>query len=354
MVDFWPVLFDVGTLLGVAFILGSLCERFRQSALLGYLLAGMLLGPNALDVVSTSTEVEGLAEVGVCLLLYSLGLEFSWRRLRALGWTALGGGILQVTLTLAAIALIGGWAGLSAPTAVVVGAAFALSSTAGVLRVLMMRSEIDSVHGRHALGILLFQDLAVIPLVLVTGFLGAPASESSASPWMLGRTVLMLALMVAGVLRGLQSRRSARPLGDLFAQESRAARSLRGGRGSRSDLRGPRAGSVSCRGRVHRGHAARRISVCDTGSFRPFRAPNAARDRVFQFDRNARESGVDRRERWPHVRGNDRSSPSQGVPLCARASNHAPDRAVVDRHGAVPVPGRGVRVRHRGDVPVAP
>ena len=198
MVDFWPVLFDVGTLLGVAFVLGSLCERFRQSALLGYLLAGMLLGPNALNVVSTSTEVEGLAEVGVCLLLFSLGLEFSLRRLRALGWTALGGGVLQVTLTLAAVALIGGWAGLSAPTAVVVGAAFALSSTAGVLRVLMVRSEIDSVHGRHALGVLLFQDLAVIPLVVVTAFLGAPTSESSASLWILGRTVLMLALMVAG------------------------------------------------------------------------------------------------------------------------------------------------------------
>ena len=86
--DFWQILFDIGVLLGVAFVLGALCERLRQSALLGYLLAGMLLGPNALDVVSTSEEVEGLAEVGVCLLLFSLGLEFSWRRLRALGLSA--------------------------------------------------------------------------------------------------------------------------------------------------------------------------------------------------------------------------------------------------------------------------
>ncbi len=194
--DFWAILFDVGTLLGVAFVLGALCERLRQSSLLGYLLAGMLLGPNALDVVSTGNEVDGLAEVGVCLLLFSLGLEFSWRRLRSLGWTALGGGALQVGLTLAAVAAIGFFVGLSWRTAIVLGSAFALSSTAGVLRVLMARSEIDSVHGRFALGILLFQDLAVIPLVLLTGFLGTPSSEDASSLASLGRTGLMLVVLV--------------------------------------------------------------------------------------------------------------------------------------------------------------
>ncbi len=194
--DLWPILFDVGVLLGVAFVFGALCERLRQSALLGYLLAGMLLGPNALDVISSSKEVDGLAEVGVCLLLFSLGLEFSWRRLRALGSTALGGGALQVGLTLGAIGLVAASVGVPGPTAVVIGSAFALSSTAGVLRVLMARSELDSVHGRHALGILLFQDLAVIPLVLLTSFLGAPSSDLSAF-WGLGRTAVMLLLMVA-------------------------------------------------------------------------------------------------------------------------------------------------------------
>ena len=104
--ELWPTLFDVCALLGLAFALGALCERLRQSALLGYLLAGMLLGPNALDVISSSKEVDGLAEVGVCLLLFSLGLEFSWRRLRGLGPTALGGGALQVGLTLAVVAAV--------------------------------------------------------------------------------------------------------------------------------------------------------------------------------------------------------------------------------------------------------
>jgi len=194
--DFWPILFDVGALLGVAFVLGAFCERLKQSALLGYLLAGMLLGPNAFDVVSGGAEVDGLAEVGVCLLLFSLGLEFSWRRLRALGGAALAGGAIQVSATLCVIAVIAYLAGLSLSTAIVIGAAFALSSTAGVLRVLMARSEVDSVHGRHALGILLFQDLAVIPLVLLTGFLGASGEDSSGALESLGRTGLLLFVMI--------------------------------------------------------------------------------------------------------------------------------------------------------------
>ncbi|MEM7260544.1 MAG: cation:proton antiporter, partial [Planctomycetota bacterium] len=169
--EFWPAFLGVITLLAVAFALGALCERLRQSALLGYLLAGMLLGPNALDVVSTSEEVHGLAEVGVSLLLFSLGLEFSWRRLRSLGARALGGGVLQVSLTLLAVA--GGALLLdqSWRTAIIIGAAFTLSSTAGVLRVLMSRTEMDSTHGRLSLGVLLFQDLAVVPLVLLAGVL---------------------------------------------------------------------------------------------------------------------------------------------------------------------------------------
>jgi len=194
--DFWSVLFDVGVLLAVAFVLGALCERLRQSALLGYLLAGMLLGPNTLNVVESSRAVEGLAEVGVSLLLFSLGLEFSWNRLASLGWRAVGSGALQVGLTMGAIAGLAWALGLNPRTALVLGAALALSSTAVVLRVLMGRGEADSLHGRHALGILLFQDLAVVPLVLVVGFLTTPELGSTALVE-LGRTGISLFLMAA-------------------------------------------------------------------------------------------------------------------------------------------------------------
>ena len=83
--DLWSSLLDVIILLLTALVLGAICERFRQSAILGYLLAGTLLGPHALDWISNEKEVEALAGLGVTLLLFTIGLEFSWGRLRRLG-----------------------------------------------------------------------------------------------------------------------------------------------------------------------------------------------------------------------------------------------------------------------------
>ncbi len=170
--DLWSALFDVLVLLFAAFVLGAVCERFRQSAILGYLLAGTLLGPNTLNFISNEEEVKAVAELGVALLLFTIGLEFSWHRLRQMGAVAFGGGTLQVLVTMA---LAGGTAfllGLGVSEAIVVGAVLALSSTATVLRILMVRAEFESIHGRQALGILLLQDIAVVPLVLLVSVLG--------------------------------------------------------------------------------------------------------------------------------------------------------------------------------------
>ena len=89
--DLWTGLLDVLVLLGAAMTLGALCARLRQSAILGYLLAGALLGPNALDWMPSHKAVAVLAELGVVLLLFTIGLEFSWGRLRRLGAIAYGG-----------------------------------------------------------------------------------------------------------------------------------------------------------------------------------------------------------------------------------------------------------------------
>ncbi|MFH1682022.1 MAG: cation:proton antiporter [Candidatus Eisenbacteria bacterium] len=193
--DFWALLFDVGAILAAALALGALCERLHQSALLGYLLAGVLLGPNALNIVSTREEIDGLAEVGVALLLFTIGLEFSWKRFRGIGATALGGGTLQVVATGVIAAAATSALGASPRAAVVLGGALALSSTAGVLRVLMARSELDSVHGRHALGILLLQDLAVIPLVLLSGVLSDSAPGVGAVSAFVRPVLMLLAAM---------------------------------------------------------------------------------------------------------------------------------------------------------------
>ena len=165
--DIWAVLLDVVFLLGAAALLGGLFERMGQNAIIGYLLAGALLGPNVSSLVESGDEVLAVSELGVALLLFTIGLEFSWTHLRGMGRLALGSGTLQVLVTIVLGALIASAAGLEVAGAIAVGAMCALSSTAGVLRLLTARAELESMHGGRALGVLLVQDLAVVPLVLI-------------------------------------------------------------------------------------------------------------------------------------------------------------------------------------------
>mgnify|MGYP003662972218 CR=1 FL=1 len=174
--DLWSVLFDILTLLLTAIILGGICERLKQNAILGYLAAGTLLGPNAFRLIDSSDQVSALAELGVSLLLFTIGLEFAWPKLKKLGFAALGGGGAQVIVTLllgAGGALI---VGQEIRPALAIGAIITLSSTAFVLRLLIARTEIESSHGRYALGILLMQDIAVVPLVLLVTVLSGDGS----------------------------------------------------------------------------------------------------------------------------------------------------------------------------------
>ena len=178
-VDIWQVLIDVVILLGAGVLLGALFERVRQSATIGYLIAGVIVGPNALHVIGSSEEVLAVSELGVALLLFVIGLEFSWRRLRAMGRTAFFSGALQVIGTTAFGAAVGAAAGLEASAAFTVGAVLALSSTACVLRVFAARGETESIHSDRALGILLVQDIAVVPFALIVSVLavGGTAQE---------------------------------------------------------------------------------------------------------------------------------------------------------------------------------
>lgn len=164
--DFWFLIMEILLLLAVALIFGFFAQWLKQSAIIGYLVAGALVGP----IMFSRPAVASVAELGVSLLLFSIGLEFSFGRLKKLGAVALGGGTLQVFLTLTIFAVI---FSMSSPahTAVALGAMVALSSTAVVLRILVDRTEIDSVRGRNALGILLFQDIAVVPLFLLVAVL---------------------------------------------------------------------------------------------------------------------------------------------------------------------------------------
>lgn len=224
--DLWQVLIQVLTVLGTALALGMVFERLGQSAILGYLAAGVLLGPGALNLVTSGPALAALSELGVALLLFSIGLEFSWSRLRRFGAVAFGGGALQVALTIAiaagALVLIG----LSGSVALAVGAMVALSSTATVLRLLTDRAELDAVHGRNAIGILLLQDIALVPLVLLVTILGG-GGTSAAALLATGRSIavgggfVLLAYLVLNVIlpRLLHSAAAARSreLGILLA-----------------------------------------------------------------------------------------------------------------------------------------
>lgn len=193
----WPLLLDVVVLLGGAVILGIACERIGQNPIVGYLLAGMLFGPDALDLIASKDALGNLAEIGVTLLLFTIGLEFSWGELRLLGRKRIQAGWLQVVATMLVVALLARGFGSPMSGAIAVGAIIALSSTACVLAVLEARAEVDSIHGRQVLACLLIQDLAVVPLVVLVHALGSGGSAGSVVQALLLSLALTLGLVLA-------------------------------------------------------------------------------------------------------------------------------------------------------------
>ncbi len=196
--DIWTALLDILILLLAAMALGGIFDRLKQSPLLGYLLAGTLLGPNALNLLPSHEAVASIAELGVALLLFTIGLEFSWRKLRSVGPIALGGGTLQVVLTGAITTVLCITLGLNASASLAIGAAVALSSTAAVIRLLSGRAELDSMHGRDALGILLLQDIAVVPIMLMVAILSGGSGPSQVG-WAIGRAIGLGILLVVAL-----------------------------------------------------------------------------------------------------------------------------------------------------------
>jgi CPA2 family monovalent cation:H+ antiporter-2 len=156
---------DLGVAVALALLGGMLAVRLRQPPIVGYLLAGVVIGPFTPGFVGDGAHINELAEIGVVLLLFALGVEFSLRELSPVRRVALPGAILQVFVTAVAGALVGIPLGLSATGAVVVGAAVAISSTVVVLKVLQERGELDSLHGRTAIGWMVVQDLVTILLI---------------------------------------------------------------------------------------------------------------------------------------------------------------------------------------------
>ncbi|MBC9890661.1 MAG: hypothetical protein F7B06_12660, partial [Opitutae bacterium] len=169
---------DLVIVLGAAVIVVTLLQRAGIPSIAGFILTGAIVGPNALGLVSETSKVEVLAEVGIVLLLFGVGLELSLSRLRQLWKAILLGGGLQVGLTIVSTAALAAWFGLSTGPAIFLGCIVAVSSTAVVLRGLSARGELEAPHGRLALGILVFQDLCVIPMMLAVPYLAGEGGSA--------------------------------------------------------------------------------------------------------------------------------------------------------------------------------
>ena len=173
-------------------------HQFRLPSIAGFLVAGALIGPYGLNLISDIETVRALAEIGIVLLLFTIGIEFSlghlvsMRRLMFLAAPIQVGGVLCIAWLGAMLA------GLSWQQGVFWGFLFSLSSTAIVLKTLAERGDSDSIHGRATIGILVFQDLAVVPMMLLTPILGGQSDGSALAILLtLGKSVLVVALVIA-------------------------------------------------------------------------------------------------------------------------------------------------------------
>jgi CPA2 family monovalent cation:H+ antiporter-2 len=182
---------DALVVLGTAGVVVPLVRRFGLSPVLGYLGAGAILGPLGLGTfkdqvpflywvtVVDARHVSGFAELGVVFLLFLIGLELSYQRLLTMRRLVFGVGFLQVTLCALVIAGVVGWAGGTGPSAVIIGACLALSSTAIVIEVLSNQRRLSTTAGRTSFAILLAQDIAVVPILLLVSILDKGASGST-------------------------------------------------------------------------------------------------------------------------------------------------------------------------------
>jgi len=166
-----PILQDIVIILGLSIVIILVFQRLKLPAILGFLLAGIIAGPHAFNLISSRHEVELLSEIGIIFLLFVIGIELSLKGLASIKKIIFVGGSLQVGGTILITAGISYFIGLPLNTSIFLGFLFSLSSTAIVLKLLQEKGEMTTPHGRIGLGILIFQDIIVVPMMLFTPLL---------------------------------------------------------------------------------------------------------------------------------------------------------------------------------------
>lgn len=164
----FPLFQDILILLVSSVVVVLALQRFKLPSIVGLLITGVIIGPYGFKLINQIHEVEQLSEIGVVLLMFVIGMELSLKQLFAMSRIVFIGGSIQVFVTLLSSFVISIALGFSIPTSIFIGFLFSLSSTAIVLKVLQERNEISAPQGRNALGILIFQDIIVVPMMLIT------------------------------------------------------------------------------------------------------------------------------------------------------------------------------------------
>jgi len=207
-------------LLATAVLVVVVFRSLRLPPLLGYLIVGVAIGPHALAWIPETAEARWLAEIGVVFLMFSIGLEFSLPRLLTMRRIVFGLGAAQVLLTLLIVWAIASALGVKWETGLILGGVLAMSSTAILARMLAERMELNSSHGRQIIGVLLAQDIAVVPLLILTPALTAGAEDLAANLGLaLAKAVVVLGLMLfAGqrLMRGWFHLVARQKSGELF------------------------------------------------------------------------------------------------------------------------------------------
>jgi len=214
-----PLLPDIVIILGLSVLAILLFQKLRLPAILGFLLTGIIVGPHGLNLIQAVHEVELLAEIGIIFLLFVIGIEFSLKGLSSIKNTVLFGGLIQVVGTIGLVTLITYKLGLSIQSAIFMGFLLSLSSTAIVLKMLQEKGELTAPHGRVSVAILIFQDIVVVLMMMLTPFL-AGRSENPAMEllWLLVKVaavvvaVILLARFIVPVLFRLVVKTKSREL----------------------------------------------------------------------------------------------------------------------------------------------
>jgi len=187
---------EISLILFVSVALGLLSGRFRQSLIMGYILAGVILGPSVLGLIQDSSQIKQIAEIGLIFLMFTVGLEFSIKKLKTMREMVFGAGAFQVLATIAVGAGLSLFFGFPLAAGIFIGCVMSLSSTAVVSKELTAHRELDSPQGRISLGILIFQDLAVIVMMVLLPLLrfGNETGGGLELALALGKAGLFLAL----------------------------------------------------------------------------------------------------------------------------------------------------------------